>query len=73
MDFSFIKNGNYKIVKKSNKLVNSRNSFSLYQQRIILLMTTQISDNDEDMMEYKLSIHDILGIDHNNPIPTGSI
>jgi len=70
-DFSFMKKGNYKLVKKSNKLVNSRNGFSLYQQRIILLMTTQIRDTDEDS-EYKIHIHDILGIERDSKIPTGS-
>ena len=69
-DFSFLKRGNYKVVKKSNKLVNSRNGFSLYQQRIVLLMTTLIRDEDEHG-EYKISIHDILGLDRKEKIPTG--
>lgn len=69
-DFSFLKHGSYKIVKKSNKLVNSRNGFSLYQQRIVLLMTTLIRDEDEHG-EYRISIHDILGLDRKEKIPTG--
>ena len=69
-DFSFLKHGNYKVVKKSNKLVNSRNGFSLYQQRIVLLMTTLIRDEDEHG-EYRISIHDILGLDRKEKIPTG--
>ncbi|MDR6242091.1 replication initiation protein [Aureibacter tunicatorum] len=66
-----MKKGNYKLVKKSNKLVNSRNGFSLYQQRIILLMTTLIKDTDETS-EYKIPIHDILGLERGTKIPTGS-
>lgn len=69
-DFSFLKHGSYKVVKKSNKLVNSRNGFSLYQQRIVLLMTTLIRDEDEHG-EYQISIHDILGLDRGQKIPTG--
>jgi plasmid replication initiation protein len=39
----------YKLVRKSNKLVNSRNSFTPTQNRILLLMLAQLYENNYQM------------------------
>lgn len=51
----------YKIVK-SNKLINSRNSFSLIQHRIILLMFARMKKGSEKFEWMEIPIKQVLGI-----------
>ncbi|BDD12971.1 hypothetical protein FUAX_54030 (plasmid) [Fulvitalea axinellae] len=60
----------YKVVK-SNKVINAKESFSLYQQRIILLICAQIKPEDQDFTEYKIPIRDIVGLESGKKISSG--
>lgn len=53
----------YRLVVKSNDLVNSRQRFNAMQQRIILNALAMIDERKEygEWIEIRLSIHDILG------------
>ncbi|BDD07527.1 replication initiation protein [Aureibacter tunicatorum] len=51
---------NYKVVK-SNKIVNSKQSFSLDQFRMLALLSSKITENDDEFCEHEISILDILG------------
>ncbi|BDD11956.1 hypothetical protein FUAX_43880 (plasmid) [Fulvitalea axinellae] len=61
---------NYKIVK-DNKIINARESFTLLQQRIILLMCARIGYDDTEMNEYHVPIREVLGIPEGKPIGGG--
>ncbi|BDD11582.1 hypothetical protein FUAX_40140 (plasmid) [Fulvitalea axinellae] len=60
MGDSLFKNNDYKIVK-SNDLVNSRSGFTLTQHRIILLMSSRITNEHKDFHEMRIPIREILG------------
>lgn len=47
---------NQGIVRKSNELIEARYRLSLGEQRLILLLTTEISPTDEDFKEYELKV-----------------
>lgn len=48
--------GNQGIIRKSNELIEARYRLSLGEQRLVLLLTTEISPNDEDFKEYELKV-----------------
>ncbi|BDD12571.1 hypothetical protein FUAX_50030 (plasmid) [Fulvitalea axinellae] len=51
----------YKLVKKSNHIINARQNFSLMQQRIILLMCSRIGENDQEFKWTRIPIQEIAG------------
>ncbi|WP_338239890.1 replication initiation protein [Persicobacter diffluens] len=50
----------YRLVVKSNELVNSRQHFTATQQRIVLAAVARVND-DSDVLQYKIPITEILG------------
>lgn len=47
-----------KIIYKSNELIEARYSLSLGEQRLVLLLASEISPNDEDFKDYEIRVID---------------
>lgn len=50
--------GKSKIICKSNELIEARYSLSLGEQRLVLLLASEISPNDEDFKDYEIRVMD---------------
>ncbi|UZS00123.1 replication initiation protein [Chondrinema litorale] len=48
------------LIVKSNDLINSRYSLSVSEMRLILLMVSQVSKDDEDFKTYRVQIKDFI-------------
>jgi plasmid replication initiation protein len=46
------------IIRKSNELIEARYSLSLGEQRLVLLLASEISPNDEDFKDYEIRVAD---------------
>lgn len=47
------------IIRKSNDLVTARSRLSLAEQRVVLLLATAVSSNDEEFKDYELKVTDL--------------
>lgn len=59
----------YNLVTQSNKLIESKYSLSITEQRLILAMISMINPEDEDFREYNIQISDlnkVLGLKNKN-------
>jgi plasmid replication initiation protein len=55
MPFSENKN---QVIRKSNELIEARYKLSLAEQRVVLLLASEISPNDEDFKDYEIRVAD---------------
>ncbi len=53
-----IDENNTNIVRKSNELIEARYTLSLSEQRLILLLCSQIELQDEDFKDYEIRVKD---------------
>ncbi|WP_338239713.1 replication initiation protein [Persicobacter diffluens] len=54
------KNQQYRLIVKSNKLVNSRQHFTATQQRIVLSALARIKENEENLT-FQIPMHEVIG------------
>ena len=47
------------MIRKSNELIEARYRLSIWEQRLVLTLLTQISPHDEDFKRYKINIADL--------------
>jgi plasmid replication initiation protein len=55
---SFSDKGTIQIVRKSNELIEARYKLSIVEQRLILLLASEISPDDEDFKSYQIKVTD---------------
>lgn len=48
------------IIRKSNELINARYKLSIAEQRLVLLLASSISPNDEDFKDYEIRVSDFI-------------
>jgi plasmid replication initiation protein len=49
---------NLPVIRKSNELIEARYKLSIAEQRLIILILSQISPNDEDFKDYEIHVSD---------------
>jgi plasmid replication initiation protein len=49
---------NLPVIRKSNELIEARYKLSIAEQRLIILLLSEISPNDEDFKDYELQVSD---------------
>lgn len=54
------KNTGIKLIKKANKLVDSRYKFDIWETRIFLSTLSQIKKDDEDFKPYRIWYNDVI-------------
>lgn len=52
--------GQIKLIRKSNKLVEARYKFDIWEMRVFVKMISLIKPDDRDFAQYKISVHDII-------------
>ena len=52
------------LVTQSNKLIESRYTLTLYEQRIVLLLASMVEINDHDFKEYIIDFNDLISFLH---------
>ncbi|EIJ37028.1 replication initiation protein [Thiothrix nivea] len=50
------------VIRKSNELIEARYRLSIWEQRLVLTLLTQISPKDEDFKRYKIGISDLANL-----------
>jgi plasmid replication initiation protein len=53
-------NDQIKLIRKSNKLVEARYKFDIWEMRVFVKMISLIKPEDRDFAKYKISVHDII-------------
>ena len=50
------------VIRKSNELIEARYRLSIWEQRLVLTLLTQISPKDEDFKRYKINIAELAAL-----------
>lgn len=51
-------NNTQKVIRKSNELIEARYRLGIGEQRLVLLLTSEISPNDDDFQDYEVKVTD---------------
>ena len=54
----FLESDKNKTIRKSNELIEARYSLGIGEQRLVLLLASEISPNDEDFKDYEIRVAD---------------